>query len=157
MKPRIYTDTSVIGGYLDKEFKEWSVPLVESFQSGSRIIVLSNITILELDRAPSKVKSVLEKIPESHRESVILTDEAKSLAKNYIQAGVISAKKSADAQHIALATIHRVDVLVSWNFKDIVNLNQIRGYNAINLRLGYPLLEIRTPREVIGDERGKKL
>lgn len=58
----------------------------------------------------------------------------------------------ADAQHIAIATVARVDVLVSWNFKHIVNLQRIRGYNSVNLRKGYPLLEIRTPRELLTDE-----
>ena len=52
----------------------------------------------------------------------------------------------------AIATIERVDLIVSWNFKHIVNLEKIRGFNSVNLREGYPLLEIRTPREVISDE-----
>jgi predicted nucleic acid-binding protein len=54
-----------------------------------------------------------------------------------------------DAQHIATATVSHADVLVSWNFKHIVNLLRIRAYNAVNLKYGYPLLEIRTPQEVI--------
>ena len=58
----------------------------------------------------------------------------------------------ADAQHIAMATIARVDVLVSWTFKHIVNLERIHGYNSVNLRRGYPLLEIRFPREVLRNE-----
>ena len=58
----------------------------------------------------------------------------------------------ADALHIALATVAKVDVLVSWNFRHIVNLTRIHAYNAVNLKKGYPLLEIRTPREVAGDE-----
>jgi predicted nucleic acid-binding protein len=58
----------------------------------------------------------------------------------------------ADALHIALATAARVDVLVSWNFKHIVNLRRIHAFNAVNLKHGYPVLEIRNPREVIGDE-----
>ena len=58
----------------------------------------------------------------------------------------------ADAQHIAIATVARVDVLVSWNFKHIVNLHRIHGYNSVNLRRGYPTLEIRAPREVLPDE-----
>jgi hypothetical protein len=57
-----------------------------------------------------------------------------------------------DAEHIAVATVARVDVLVSWNFKHVVNLSRIQGYNSVNLRLGYPLLEIRTPLEVLPDE-----
>jgi len=66
--------------------------------------------------------------------------------------GAISARMRVDALHIALATVARVDVLVSWNFKHIVNLKRIHAYNAVNLKHGYPLLEIRTPREVPGDE-----
>jgi hypothetical protein len=58
----------------------------------------------------------------------------------------------ADAQHIAIATVGRVDVLVSWNFRHIVNLERIHGYNSVNLRKGYPMIEIRTPREVLPDE-----
>jgi hypothetical protein len=50
------------------------------------------------------------------------------------------------------AGVARVDVLVSWNFKHIVNLRRIHGYNSVNLRRGYPTLEIRAPREVLSDE-----
>ncbi len=57
-----------------------------------------------------------------------------------------------DAQHIAIATVGRVDVLVSWKFQQIVNLERIRGYHSVNLRKGYPMIEIRTPREVLSDE-----
>nr|VFJ43411.1 MAG: hypothetical protein BECKFM1743A_GA0114220_100085 [Candidatus Kentron sp. FM]VFJ43857.1 MAG: hypothetical protein BECKFM1743C_GA0114222_100047 [Candidatus Kentron sp. FM]VFK05768.1 MAG: hypothetical protein BECKFM1743B_GA0114221_1000424 [Candidatus Kentron sp. FM] len=40
-------------------------------------------------------------------------------------------------------------VLVSWNFKHIVNLERIHGYNAVNLKQGYSMIEIRTPLEVL--------
>jgi len=50
------------------------------------------------------------------------------------------------------ADVGRVDVLVSWNFKHIVNLQRIHGYNSVNLREGYPMIETRTPREVVSDE-----
>lgn len=77
---------------------------------------------------------------------------AEELAAAYIEDGAIDARMRADALHIALATVARVDVLVSWNFRHIVNLKRIRAYNAVNLKSGYPVLEIRTPREVPGDE-----
>ena len=64
----------------------------------------------------------------------------------------VSEKYLLDAQHIALATINHVDVLISWNFKHIVNLRRIQLYNSINLKYGYSLLEIRSPREVINEE-----
>jgi hypothetical protein len=62
---------------------------------------------------------------------------------------IINEKYRSDALHIAVATVSGVDVLVSWNFKHIVNLNRIKLFNSINLKEGYNLLEIRTPLEVI--------
>jgi hypothetical protein len=149
MKQRIYTDTSVIGGCLDEEFAEASMRLLNTFKIGEAIIVVSDLTLLELQDAPLTVRTVLEEIPLAHRENVELTEEAATLAERYSAAGVVVATKRVDAQHIAPATINRVDVLVSWNFKHIVNLQRIQGYNSVNLRFGYPLLEIRTPQEVV--------
>jgi hypothetical protein len=54
--------------------------------------------------------------------------------------------------HSALATIHNADVLVSWNFKHIVNVNRIRGYNTVNLNNGFKALDIRTPTEILNYE-----
>jgi len=149
MKARIYTDTSVIGGCLDEEFKEASLQLINMFKLGAAVLVVSDLSLLELEAAPAGVRAVLEDIPETHKESIELNAEAVELAQHYIDAGVIGAIKRVDAQHIALATVRRVDVLVSWNFRHIVNLQRIHGYNSVNLRHGHPLLEIRTPQEVV--------
>lgn len=151
-RPRIYTDTSVIGGCFDEEFSNASTQLLHTFKTGDAILVVSDLTLLELQAAPYRVRAALEKIPSTHREDVELTEEAATLAERYIAAGVVVETKRVDAQHIALATISRVDVLVSWNFKHIVNLQRIHGYNSVNLRWGYPLLEIRTPEEVVNYE-----
>lgn len=152
MKPRIYTDTSVLGGCEDDEFREPSRRLVAAFQCGELTLVLSELTVRELEAAPEGVRKVLEEVPSVHIEALALSPEAEALAASYIAEGAIGAHMRADALHIALATVVRVDVLVSWNFKHIVNLKRIHAYNAVNLKSGYPLLEIRTPREVPGDE-----
>ena len=149
MKRRIYTDTSVIGGCLDAEFEEASQLLVDAFKRGEATIVLSSLTSLELLSAPAAVRAVLEEVPETHREYVELTEEAAALAHRYVDSGVIGTTNRIDAQHIAIATTSRVCVMVSWNFKHVVNLRRIHAYNSVNLRQGYPILEIRTPREVI--------
>lgn len=122
------------------------------FAEGRATIVLSDLTLLELSRAPADVWHVLDQIPAMHREYVALTPEVAALAHAYLEAGVLGDRQQADALHIASATCARVDVLVSWNFKHIVNLQRIHGFNAVNLRRGYPLLEIRTPLEVVGHE-----
>lgn len=54
--------------------------------------------------------------------------------------------------YIACATISKVDYLVSWNFKHIVNVFRIRGYNSVNMRNGYIQLDIRSPKEIISNE-----
>jgi hypothetical protein len=149
MKIRIYIDTSVIGGCEDEEFALWSCQLFEEFRKGIRIAVISDLTRKELEKAPAIVKRILSSLPQTSVENVFLTEEAEVLAKRYLEENVVNKKHIVDAQHIAIASVERVDVLVSWNFQQIVNLERIRAFNAVNLKLGYPLLEIRSPREVI--------
>lgn len=152
MKVRIYIDASVVGGCEDDEFREHSLRLMECFAGGDYVLVVSALTLQELAAAPVEVRRHLAKVPEAHIEILQIAAEATELAEAYIAEGVITAKMRADAQHIAVATVGRVDVLVSWNFKHIVNLSRIHGYNSVNLRRGYPTLEIRAPLEVLPDE-----
>jgi hypothetical protein len=74
------------------------------------------------------------------------------LTEKYMAENIVSEQYASDALHIAIATVLGVDVLVSWNFKHIVNLNKIRLFNAVNLREGYGILDIRTPQEVIEND-----
>lgn len=152
MRLRIYIDTSVIGGCLDEEFKEASGQLINKFKKGKMTAVVSELTALELKDAPIEVQNILEEIPEEDIEYAELTEEAMNLAQRYISEEVAKETELVDAEHIAIATMNRVDVLVSWNFRHIVNLKKIHGYNSVNLKCGYPLLEIRTPLEVIAYE-----
>ena len=149
MMRRIYTDTSVFGGCFDPEFRDPSVRLFERFRTGAEVLVLSDLTRLELRAAPLRVRELLAALPPEHVDSVELGEEARNLADLYVASGVVGGSMLADAQHIAAATVHRADILVSWNFKHIVNLRRIHGFNSVNLREEYPLLEIRTPREVV--------
>ena len=152
MKQRIYVDTSVIGGCEDEEFSHWSIRLFKEFREGLRIAVVSDLTRRELEGAPEKVKEVFFSLPETCVENVFLTEEAETLAQRYLEGDVVGVGHTADAQHIAIASVERVDVVVSWNFQQIVNLDRIRAFNSVNLRLGYSLLEIRDPREIIHEE-----
>lgn len=153
MKFKIYIDTSVIGGCFDDEFGEYSKLLFKDFILGKKIAIVSNITLKELKQAPENVRNKLEEIPEGNLEYVALTEEAEDLARKYIENGVVSSNYLLDAEHIAIATVERIDILASWNFKHIVNINRIRGFNSVNLREGYQILEIRTPLEVIDENQ----
>jgi len=149
MALRTYIDTSVVGGVFDAEFREASEMFFRAVDRDEIIIVVSDLLQEELAHAPAQVQSYLTRFPESHVERLELTEEAVILGDRYLAERVVGATSRVDCQHIAIATIDRVDVLVSWNFKHIVNLRRIRGYNSVNLRSGYSSLEIRTPAEVL--------
>ncbi len=146
---RIYIDTSVVGGVFDDEFRQASGSFFAKVSSGEVVIVVSRLLRDELVLAPKQVRDYLDGFTGSMIEEVIVPEEALDLADLYVAEKVVGATSLADCQHIATATIERVDVLVSWNFKHIVNLKRIRGYNSVNLKHGYPMLEIRTPTEVL--------
>jgi hypothetical protein len=152
MIQRFYFDTSVFGGVYDIEFDEASLQLFEKVKLGQVVCVYSDLTEGELFDAPEPVKNFFRDLPKENLEVVKITDEAITLAKNYIAENVVGKTSFDDCVHIALATIHKVDILISWNFKHIVNVYRIRGYNAVNLRLGYQTLEIRSPKEIINYE-----
>jgi hypothetical protein len=142
---RIYVDTSVIRGCLDEEFSAWSLRLMKEFHAGGKTAVISDITRSELDKAPGRVKEALGDLLRSRWEAVSLDDDAKRLANAYVHEGIVRMDCLTDALHIAVATLARVDVLVSWNFKHIVNLRRIHLYNAVNLKEGCGMIDIRTP------------
>ncbi len=149
MKHRIYIDTLIVGGYFDEEFKETTIKLFDRLINKEIIFVISDLLYLELINAPQKVKNLLFKYKSENFERVDLTEEAIELADTYISEKVIGKTSLEDCRYIALATIYKVNVLASWNFKHIVNLERIRGYNSVNLRLGYSVIEIRSPKDLI--------
>ena len=146
---RLYFDTSVFGGVFDEEFQEASKQLFERVINGGISCVYSEVTESELLNAPKQVRDFFKSLPPENLEKIEPTDEILTLATKYIEEKVVGQTSLDDCLHIAAATIHRVDILVSWNFKHIVNIYRIRGYNSINIRLNYSNLEIRSPKEIM--------
>ncbi|OYU93004.1 MAG: PIN domain protein [Bacteroidetes bacterium B1(2017)] len=147
MRQRIYIDTSVFGGYFDEEFSEFTIPLFERIKDGDFVVLYSNVNQEELQNAPDNVKSLVKSLKKDFTEFIDTTEDAIDLANEYITEKVVGKTSFADCLHIALATLNRADFLISWNFKHIVNIERIRGYNSINIKNGYKQLEIRSPRE----------
>lgn len=146
---KLYLDTSVFGGYFDVEFELWTRILFDKIHQKEYFIIVSKLIEIELEQAPEKVKELFSQIPKSQIIDVSITDEATDLAEQYINENVVGKTSRADCTHIALATLNNADILVSWNFKHIVNVNRIRGYNSVNYKKGFKILEIRTPREIL--------
>ena len=107
---------------------------------------------IELEKAPEHVKNLLYNYAPTCFEKVKLTKEAQELGEAYVRENVVGRTSIEDCYHIAMATINNVDVLASWNFKHIVNYARIKGYNSVNIKNGYNLLEIRNPKDLINYE-----
>lgn len=150
-KLRVYLDTSVIGGCFDKEFESESNQIIKNVNLGIFEGVISVITVSELIEAPDFVKNLFSDLSEN-LTILELNDDVVKLSNEYLNNKVVTEKYKEDALHIAFATIYNIDVLVSWNFKHIVNLNKIKQFNSINISQGYHILEIRSPKELVYGE-----
>ena len=144
---RIYLDTSVFGGYFEPEFQLWTKILFEKIIRGEFVLLFSELTNAELQGAPQKVKDLILKIPGSQIELVELGENAQKLGELYVTENVVGKTSLADCVHIALATLTNADILASWNFKHIVNINRIRGVQFCELQIGtYPIRNTYTKR-----------
>ena len=146
-KLRVYAETSVVGGAFDEAFDTLSKPFWNAVLRGGVVLMVSDLLKDELSGAPKQVRDLFDQIPETQIEQITTTEQAKELAMRYIAEKVVGKSSFSDCLHIALATLHHADVLVSWNFKHIVNRTRINGYNSVNMKLGY------SQYEVINDEK----
>jgi len=149
MRQRIYIDTSVIGGYYDTEFEAATRQLFKRIADKEFDVYFSVINKAELNDAPERVKAVKELIPAECFHYIDTNKEVEALALAYVNERALGKASENDATHIALASVNRVDCLISWNFKHIVNYDKIKLFNAINMRSGYPLIGIHSPLEFL--------
>ena len=152
MKQRIYIDTSVIGGYYDEEFEKATKQLFDRIINKEFIVYLSEVNETELEFAPKHIKEVKYLLPSDCVRHIEIDDEVEALAQTYIAEKALGKSSKNDAYHIALASVNRLDCLISWNFKHIVNFDKIKMFNSINIRLGYPTIDIRSPLEFLKNE-----
>ncbi|MBF0105775.1 MAG: hypothetical protein HQM16_10670 [Deltaproteobacteria bacterium] len=154
MKPlKIYVDTSVFGGCFDREFEKYSLNFFKMVKKHHISLLISDVVIQELNRAPVQVQNVLRLLPQDMLEPILLTEEAVLLRDAYLKKRILNKKSMNDATHVALATINRADAIVSWNFKHIVRLDHMKAFNNVNFSLGYGVLVIVSPREVFLDQK----
>jgi len=149
---RVYADTSVFGGVFDEGFADASRRFFDEVLRGEHAVLVSDITARELQDAPLSVREFVARLTDDALERLAFSEEMADLRDAYLSAGVLGVASSDDAAHVACATVARADLIVSWNFRHLVNWGKMRAFNAVNLSLGYPLVTILTPREVITDD-----
>ena len=146
--PTLYLDTSVIGGYHDTEWMADTRELWAQAKAGQWRLVTSIVAEAELQNAPANVREVFADTFDG--TSILDTSsEIEQPANAYLAAAVVPPKFADDALHVAMATVHGVRLVVSWNFKHLVNVRREVGFNAVNILHGWPPVRIVSPKEII--------
>jgi Na+/citrate or Na+/malate symporter len=141
----------VFGGVFDEEFEKPSKLFFEVVKTGDIKLLTSELVRQEIQAGPHKVQSFFEEVL-LFAEVVGISEAVLELQKTYVNKGIVSKRYATDAMHVALATVAGARVIVSWNFKHIVNFQKIPMYNAVNASLGYHPIGIYSPLEVTGYE-----
>jgi hypothetical protein len=155
-KIKIYLDTSVINFLFADDAPEFKQVTEDFFAEyvAKQIyeVYASDIVILEIMKTNDlqKRNQLLSIIQKYQIPLLSLNQEAEQLAKKYIDEGIIPAKKLEDAQHIGLATVEQINILLSWNFKHLANVNKRLKVKLLNEREGYFYpLDLLTPLQVM--------
>jgi len=114
--------------------------------------MISSVVLDEIAEAPDRVQKLVSELPETQIFTVDVDHEVEKLRDEYLARKILTPKSIDDATHVALATVNRADAIVSWNFKHIVRLDKMKQYNQVNFSLGYAILQIVSPKEVLFDE-----
>ncbi len=120
-------------------------------QMGRFTLLVSDVSAQEIGLAPGQVQKYFESMY-VNMQLVAVNKEIITLRNAYIAEGIVTEKSTDDATHVAAATVAGADLIVSWNFRHIVHFEKIRLYNAVNAKLGYHSVDIRSPLEVIDYE-----
>jgi predicted nucleic acid-binding protein len=155
VKPKLYLETTVFNYCFDKDRDDHpaAVALIEAIGRGEFIAFTSDYTITELKEAPEPKRTEMLLLIEKYRISIIEeNEEVLRMADVYIQNKIIPEKKQLDARHIAIASVHHLDYIISLNFKHINKLKTKRLVDAVNVLQGYDTIAIYSPMEVIDDE-----
>ena len=155
-KLRLYLDTSVISNLLADDAPEQmqdSKLLFDILRTGEYDVYVSHTTMKELQNCPEPKQTQMAKELASIKFSLIEdTEEIKSLAKDYLKHEVLSEKSTNDCLHIASAVASFCDIIVSWNFRHLVNFKTINKVRIVNTINNYPAISIVTPKMMIGGE-----
>jgi hypothetical protein len=144
---RIYADTSVFGGVFDEEFCTASKVFFENVSKNRYKLITSELVHQEINVAPERVRRLFEEFLKI-AEIAEMTEGVLRLQQAYLKAEIVAQKYATDAMHVALATVSKADLIVSWNFKHIVNFHKIPLYNAVNILNGFGEIAIYSPLEV---------
>ncbi len=150
--PRLYLDTLVYSGIFNQKFADDSKRLIKAIHDKKCIALISDIVMVEINRAPTHIQEIVAALAPAQVNALSFSDEVERLQHEYLSRKILTTRSENDAAHVAFATVHRADAIVSWNFRDIVRLDKMKKYNQVNFSMGYGVLTIVSPTEVSFDE-----
>jgi predicted nucleic acid-binding protein len=151
-KLRLYLETTVFNYYFDtdRDGHEDTVRLFEAIGRGEFEGYTSEYVMIELRDAKEPKQSNMLALPEKYGVTILdADDEAVRVANLYIQKDIVPMKYQVDAIHIAIASVKRLDCVLSFNYQHINKLKTKRMTEEINLAEGYKAITICTPMEVL--------
>jgi len=153
--PKIYLETTMFNYYFDtdRDAHADTVKLFDEVKAGKYKAFTSPYVTGELEKAPEeKYMKMLGLIEEYGITILEASDEADKLGALYQERGVLPKRSVVDAQHIAVATINDMEMIVSLNFEHIVRKKTLELTGFINTELGYKPIKIHSPMEVVDRE-----
>jgi len=112
--------------------------------------VISPLVVRELERLEEPHRSSYLKLI-SKMEQVEVTDETAILADGYVSRGIFHRKYIADALHVAVASFHKIDYLVTWNFGHLANVRRQARIRLFNTAAGFFVPMIVTPEFLVSE------
>ncbi|MBI4652616.1 hypothetical protein HY745_15350 [Candidatus Desantisbacteria bacterium] len=159
MKNKIYLDTSIPSAYLDfsKPVRQLITQKWLEIESKNYSLYISTLTMVEINRTKkdSKKNTINNLINEYNCRQLEINEEAIELSKKYITHGAIPPKEVENSLHIAIATVNKITLLASWNFRHIVSINPIIKINQINNKFNHCSIQIGTLEIFVGSKYGK--
>ena len=152
---QIYLETTMFNYYFDveREAHADTVKLFDEINAGIYQAYTSVYTMRELMKAPEeRARKMINLISEYGITVLEATEEVDELARIYQQQGIVPPGSTVDAQHIAVATVNDLDMIISLNFKHIVRKKTVTLTGLVNTNLGYKPVEIHSPMEVVDRE-----
>jgi predicted nucleic acid-binding protein len=149
---RLYLETTVFNYYFDenRDGHKYTVKLFEAIGAGKYEAYTSEYVMIELRDAKDPKKSNMLALVEEYSIAILDIDsESERMTDLYIKNGVIPAQYRIDASHVASASIHELDCVLSFNYEHINKLKTKHMTAAINLNEGYKAVIICTPMEVL--------
>ena len=152
---RVYIETSIPSFYYtlrrdieSRAMQSWTRRWWEQYKD--QFTLVSSLAVIEelSDGGSEKTQDRIDLV--ENLEMLSISPRIRRITQTYIDRLIMPQDPFGDALHLAIASFHNVDALLTWNYKHIANLNKIYRIRQINQELDLPTPELVTPLNYLG-------